>query len=274
MAFFVYQDSPINKLLYARDIPRYKQMVERCVHLNVATQRWLFGNISHWLSRSVWNVWVSLPGVCLVQQWVKKAAVWNELLCFSGHCVNSSEGFKVDFRSNRKWEGSESCWCWIHAESWRAMLVLMVRFFLQVLRWHQTDSLSQRSGDELRSGRVVQGEHRRWIHKILYKYKKVDYRHTDVSELLRRAQLPGGATWVVQVHQQILRPGEFQSEWAKTPMVHLPQLLVMQNNTCTTIPPTLTWRVVVTSLLCEDFFFSIWNSLIYAAFCTQNIMHI
>lgn len=23
------QDSPINKLLYARDIPRYKQMVER-----------------------------------------------------------------------------------------------------------------------------------------------------------------------------------------------------------------------------------------------------
>lgn len=25
------QDSPINKLLYARDIPRYKQMVERWV---------------------------------------------------------------------------------------------------------------------------------------------------------------------------------------------------------------------------------------------------
>lgn len=27
------QDSPINKLLYARDIPRYKQMVERCVQI-------------------------------------------------------------------------------------------------------------------------------------------------------------------------------------------------------------------------------------------------
>lgn len=26
---FLGQDSPINKLLYARDIPRYKQMVER-----------------------------------------------------------------------------------------------------------------------------------------------------------------------------------------------------------------------------------------------------
>lgn len=26
---FLAQDSPINKLLYARDIPRYKQMVER-----------------------------------------------------------------------------------------------------------------------------------------------------------------------------------------------------------------------------------------------------
>lgn len=26
---FLTQDSPINKLLYARDIPRYKQMVER-----------------------------------------------------------------------------------------------------------------------------------------------------------------------------------------------------------------------------------------------------
>lgn len=26
---FLWQDSPINKLLYARDIPRYKQMVER-----------------------------------------------------------------------------------------------------------------------------------------------------------------------------------------------------------------------------------------------------
>lgn len=37
MASFVCQDSPINKLLYARDIPRYKQMVERCVDLNVAT---------------------------------------------------------------------------------------------------------------------------------------------------------------------------------------------------------------------------------------------
>lgn len=32
----VCQDSPINKLLYARDIPRYKQMVERCVHQNQA----------------------------------------------------------------------------------------------------------------------------------------------------------------------------------------------------------------------------------------------
>lgn len=27
------QDSPINKLLYARDIPRYKQMVERSVFI-------------------------------------------------------------------------------------------------------------------------------------------------------------------------------------------------------------------------------------------------
>lgn len=30
----VCQDSPINKLLYARDIPRYKQMVERYFHQN------------------------------------------------------------------------------------------------------------------------------------------------------------------------------------------------------------------------------------------------
>lgn len=27
--FWMFKDSPINKLLYARDIPRYKQMVER-----------------------------------------------------------------------------------------------------------------------------------------------------------------------------------------------------------------------------------------------------
>lgn len=31
--FFFEQDSPINKLLYARDIPRYKQMVERWAHI-------------------------------------------------------------------------------------------------------------------------------------------------------------------------------------------------------------------------------------------------
>ena len=30
---FLKQDSPINKLLYARDIPRYKQMVERWVQI-------------------------------------------------------------------------------------------------------------------------------------------------------------------------------------------------------------------------------------------------
>lgn len=29
------QDSPINKLLYARDIPRYKQMVERWAQVSV-----------------------------------------------------------------------------------------------------------------------------------------------------------------------------------------------------------------------------------------------
>lgn len=29
------QDSPINKLLYARDIPRYKQMVERWVQIEL-----------------------------------------------------------------------------------------------------------------------------------------------------------------------------------------------------------------------------------------------
>lgn len=32
---FLWQDSPINKLLYARDIPRYKQMVERWEYLTV-----------------------------------------------------------------------------------------------------------------------------------------------------------------------------------------------------------------------------------------------
>lgn len=31
---FLGQDSPINKLLYARDIPRYKQMVERWAHVS------------------------------------------------------------------------------------------------------------------------------------------------------------------------------------------------------------------------------------------------
>lgn len=31
----VLQDSPVNKLLYAREIPRYKQLVERLENLNV-----------------------------------------------------------------------------------------------------------------------------------------------------------------------------------------------------------------------------------------------
>lgn len=35
----------------------------------------------------------------------------------------------------------------------------MVWWFLQVLCWHQTDGVSQRPGDELCSGRTVQGEH-------------------------------------------------------------------------------------------------------------------
>lgn len=34
MSCVVEQDSPINKLLYARDIPRYKQMVERWAHVS------------------------------------------------------------------------------------------------------------------------------------------------------------------------------------------------------------------------------------------------
>lgn len=33
------QDSPINKLLYARDIPRYKQMVERWVRISAGLAR-------------------------------------------------------------------------------------------------------------------------------------------------------------------------------------------------------------------------------------------
>lgn len=33
LILFLKQDSPINKLLYARDIPRYKQMVERWVQI-------------------------------------------------------------------------------------------------------------------------------------------------------------------------------------------------------------------------------------------------
>lgn len=44
---------------------------------------------------------------------------------------------------------------------WRLMLLVMAWCFLQVLRWHQTDGVSQRPGDELCSGRTVQGEHTR-----------------------------------------------------------------------------------------------------------------
>lgn len=41
----------------------------------------------------------------------------------------------------------------------RPVLLVIVWWFLQVLRWHQTDGVSQRPGDELCSGRTVQGEH-------------------------------------------------------------------------------------------------------------------
>lgn len=38
-AYAFQQDSPINKLLYARDIPRYKQMVERWAHISLKLVR-------------------------------------------------------------------------------------------------------------------------------------------------------------------------------------------------------------------------------------------
>lgn len=53
----VTQDSPINKLLYARDIPRYKRMVERyeAKELGMEDNQWMDG----------WMFTAEAPGVGL-----------------------------------------------------------------------------------------------------------------------------------------------------------------------------------------------------------------
>lgn len=79
---------------------------------------------------------------------------------------------------------------------------------LQVLRWHQADYISQRPGDELGVGRAVQGE---WSLTSSPAGRQAARRRLTwrlcVSELLRRAELPGGTARALQIHQQVLRPG-------------------------------------------------------------------
>lgn len=68
--FIFEQDSPINKLLYARDIPRYKQMVERWVHTAVGLRELDLVSLH---CETVWLIFCSRVGLT----WRNQHLVYN-----------------------------------------------------------------------------------------------------------------------------------------------------------------------------------------------------
>lgn len=90
----------------------------------------------------------------------------------------------------------------------------------QVLRWHPTNHPGQWSGDELCLSWALQGTWNIRSIRLLIKIcsgscsVREDFFPSFCLELFRRAELPGGPAWAVQVYQQILRPGKLiSSAW-------------------------------------------------------------